>query len=71
MSREIIIEESERLDGVVAQTIRLANGQEIVRLAPYRCPICNAPSNRPFPKAAISCLRADCRIADPNYGCAP
>lgn len=58
---EQILEESEKLNGVVVQTVRRSDGTEYARECQYRCSICGLPSDRPFPVSAISCFRPDCR----------
>lgn len=60
MARETILEQSEKLDGTIVQTIRLADGTEIIRECRHTCSICGAYSDRPFPTSAISCMRPEC-----------
>jgi hypothetical protein len=57
---EVVLEQSERLDGVIVQTVRSAEGVEFQRELHFTCSICGAPSDRPFPKSAIGCSRPDC-----------
>jgi len=58
---ETILEESEKLDGTIVQTVRMGDGTEIVREYSHICSICGAHSDRAFPKSAISCMRKECR----------
>ena len=58
---EIVLEESERIDGVIVQLVRRDDGTERERKLYYTCSICGASSERPFPRSAISCFRNECR----------
>lgn len=65
MAREVILEQSEDLDGTIVQTVRMSDGTEAVRRIStkpvfYTCSICGAKSTEPFPKSAISCFRKEC-----------
>lgn len=60
---EMVLEQSEKLDGTIVQTVRLADGSEVQREYRYTCSICGAVDNeRPFPKSALSCLRRGCKL---------
>jgi hypothetical protein len=60
---EQILEQSEKRNGTIVQTIRLDDGSEVVREYRYYCSICGAVDNdRPFPTSAISCMRKGCRL---------
>jgi hypothetical protein len=58
---EIILEESEMLNGAKVQLVRLDDGTEVERVNYYTCSICGAKSDRPFPRSAISCFRSECK----------
>lgn len=60
---EMILEQSEKLDGTIVQTVRLDDGSEVLREYRYTCSICGAFDNeRPFPKSALSCMRRGCKL---------
>lgn len=60
---ERVLEQSEKLDGTIVQTVRLADGAEVQREYRYTCSICGAVDNeRPFPTSALSCMRRGCRL---------
>lgn len=65
---EIILEESQKLDGTIVQLVRRDDGTEYSREYKYTCAICGAPGDRPFPQWAISCMRKGCRDGDPVNG---
>jgi hypothetical protein len=58
---EQILEESEKPDGTLVQTVRREDGSEYQREYKYTCAICGAPGDSPFPQWAISCMRRGCR----------
>jgi len=65
---ETILEETVDLDRQeLRQTIRLADGSEVIRISStrplrYSCSICGKVSDKPeFPESAIGCNRKDCR----------
>ena len=60
MSSHTVIEQSEKPDGTIVQTWKMADGSEVQREFSYRCSICGQVGTEPFPKWAISCLRDDC-----------
>jgi hypothetical protein len=60
--KEVILEQSELLNGSVVQLVRDEQGNEFQRTLYYTCAICGARSDRPFPKVAISCMRSDCEM---------
>jgi hypothetical protein len=62
--KETVIEEYDRLDGTVGQTIQRDDGTEYTRICQYHCSICGAASDRPFPTSAISCFRDECRLSE-------
>lgn len=57
---EVVLEESEMLNGTTVQTVRREDGTEYQRQCFYTCSICGAKSDRPFPRSAISCFRSEC-----------
>lgn len=60
---ETVLEQSEKPDGTIVQTICLDDGTEVVREYRYYCSICGAVDNeRPFPTSAISCMRRGCLL---------
>lgn len=60
---EMILEQSEKLDGTIVQTVRLADGSEVRREYRYICSICGAVDNEhPFPRSALSCMRRGCKL---------
>ena len=60
---EKVIEQYDRLDGTIGQTIQRDDGSEFTRVLTYTCSICGAVDNeRPFPKSAISCMRRGCKL---------
>jgi hypothetical protein len=63
MPEEVILEQSEKLDGTVVQLVRQQDGTEVRREFRYTCSICGAVDNEhPFPTSAISCMRRGCRL---------
>lgn len=60
---ETVLEQSEKLDGTIVQTVRLDDGREVQREYRYTCSICGAVDNdHPFPTSAISCMRRGCKL---------
>lgn len=60
--KETVIEQSERLDGMVVQTVQRSDGTEFSRECPYECSICGAFSHRKFIRGAIGCMRDECEL---------
>ncbi|MCK1275595.1 hypothetical protein IVB46_10165 [Bradyrhizobium sp. 61] len=58
---ETVLEETQKLNGNIVQTVRRADGTEYQREYAYTCSICGAPGDTPFPTWAISCMRKGCR----------